>query len=352
MLKKIFENWQVLLTVIAGATSLWVNYANEERRHFELNKTAIEVAEQRTAAFFDRPGYVLTFLENAYPEHAYCAALSTMQACVSAMGAQGNDSSFCFSGPAALDFDATSDQSTSTGPGETALKSARDTLGREIDVFAQRAGLSVAALSDNAHATAAQWGTEGNQAEASCNADMTDLVKTMSWAEYLGYLRMPEDCRETLGLFKKTTCNSDVGRRQEAFLSELNMSLVDPLVDAIVVNNPETTQPIVVELPECTERPVIYSHIGRAADQPAAEDLRDVLGVLGWQTVGIETVDGYRSAGDIRYYYPEQADCAEVLRLEIQAMGVWPNLKTIYLGDKYSNLPRGRVELWLGEAMN
>ncbi|WP_145962927.1 hypothetical protein [Mangrovicoccus ximenensis] len=94
-------------------------------------------------------------------------------------------------------------------------------------------------------------------------------------------------------------------------------------------------------------RPVIYPQAGSEDGKARAETLRSALGDKGWVLLATEVVSASPSNGDIRYYHAEQLACAEQLAQDIAATGGFGKPKLIYLGDRYRNLPTGRMELWL-----
>ncbi len=331
------KNWQTILTLIAGLTALWYGWSDEVRTRFQVNQRAIDLAEQRTGALLLEPDYTLVFLENSFPEYAYCAALTTIQSCLASLdGAADTDDPRC----------AISDEAWGSLH-LAGVNAAYDALGREVDRFADRLGWSAEGL--------AERGRE--EAETLVPADPTSPIQPEQCAGQVGRsssaqdlrarweaLRLPQDCHEMLGFYQKTVCTSELRRRREARLSE--QFTAAPASGGDGDRPPRSCSQWQMDTLE------VFAHIRAEGDRSNAEELRTELATAyGWHIDSIEAVAGGTSVSDIRYYYEDQVGCATQLAADIAAQrpdDARPRL--IFLGNSYRNLPRGRMELWLGDV--
>lgn len=95
--------------------------------------------------------------------------------------------------------------------------------------------------------------------------------------------------------------------------------------------------------------PKIFLHYTNPADKGIAgsldQELRKKYNVRGTQLVN------RRTSGDVRYFYVEDRQQAETIRGLIErslaGQGKKTELQLRFLGDSYTNVPRGQIEVWL-----
>ncbi|WP_138465212.1 hypothetical protein [Poseidonocella sp. HB161398] len=330
-ISEIVKSWQLFVLAVAGIAGMWISQKAETRSRFDVNATAIATAEGQMELFLSQPDYVLAYLENAYPEYAYCAALSAIQACVMAQDGRPGSGPSCIAGAAAA----------GDGEGVTVPARAGDALAQEIDRIAREAGLSEAALrmagtadGDAVPLTAQTRAAEGRA--AICNASLEGLQADTSLSGRFSRVSAEAECLDTLGLYRKTTCNSRLRERQRE-------STALQVAEAQPAQAPDRQA-----CPPGEARPMVYPHAASEGDLGAAAQLATALQAKGWSLAEAEPAPGASKYGDVRYFHAEQKDCAERLAADVQeALGATSPLALIDLGNSYRNLPRGRMELWL-----
>ncbi|WP_172326737.1 hypothetical protein [Mangrovicoccus sp. HB161399] len=355
-LADIVKNWQLMLTLIAGMSSFMFSREAEIRRRFDVNEKAIQTAERQMRLFLNQPAYMLTYLENAYPEPAYCAALSAVQACVSALDQSPLTQPSC-QGLSGRDAEA--------GTGD--LAAAADALAREIDRIARESGLTEAAIHAEAETLAQEVAVGENwsarvSTTVQCDADLEPMFAALPLRERFLHHAVPEECVETLGLYKKTTCGAQL--RQRLRMAEGGAAPeVQPPPGAAVPAEPvpedsaaEPAAPadeaVVAERPAeaCPPggaRPVVYPHVASRDLMAADAAVMDELRAKGWSLADARVAEGASSGGDIRFYYPDEAPCADRLAADVAAVEGFERPKLIDLSGRYRNLPFGRMELWM-----
>lgn len=101
--------------------------------------------------------------------------------------------------------------------------------------------------------------------------------------------------------------------------------------------------------------PNIFLEYNDAKDGPVLDAIAASLRSNGFR-VQPKDVSGGRTNGDVRYYYPEDKANAEKIRSIVATTlnnqstnrsSVKLNINLIYLGDRYTYVPRGNIEVWI-----
>ncbi len=356
------DSWQKWLTFIVALASAYYAAGNFAASRFETSNTAIQAAESRMDLFRTQPGYVLTYLENAYPAYAYCAALSAVQACMSAIGTAVDVSPSCHQ--SADTFTGEQDGTAADGTDRVATSPmAGELIAQEIDAIARKVGLSEAVLAAKARllSEAPVPGAPARGCSGDLLSDDLDIWQAepaVSPPGVIGRLKLGRSCVETLGLYMQSICRSRLEdlRATEVLAAsqtegddELPAAAGDSEHVLVPAPGPEGETPGDAPggCPADAVRPVIYPQVASEAQKAEAETLRGALGDRGWVLLPTEVVPSSSSGGDIRYYHAEQLGCAEQLASDIAGIEGGARPRLIFLGDRYRNLPRGRMELWL-----
>ncbi|MBP6999943.1 hypothetical protein [Amaricoccus sp.] len=336
----LLQQWQVVVAAIAAATALWFGFDDQRRKQLDINRQAVEEAKdaEHLAAFRADPHSTLVEFRATYPEHAFCAALGYY---VAEAGRLAGD--------------------------ETARRSVKpiaDAIGAQIERLAAQGGSSLDALQSTALAAAGAGGAA---------SDCPRLGADLSW---YAWPLMWTDCRLLLATFAQAQCQGEATRLAAAAMPPMPAEValpetwtggpLAPPVAAPAEPSPESVPETATDAPRpdtpaptaalgpgeaCgAAPPVVYIQFVAPPARPRAAEARDLLLAAGWQVAeGLELVDAARTAGDVRFYWPEQADCAARLAEALQAAFGQP-FATISLAGRYRNLPRGRVEVWLPAA--
>ncbi len=172
-LAALLDSWQKWLTFIVALASAYYAAGNFISGRFATSNQAIQAAESRMDLFRTQPGYVLTYLENAYPGYAYCAALSAVQACMSAIGTATDVSPSCHQ--SANTFTGEQDGTAADGTDRvTTSPMAGELIAQEIDAIARKVGLSEAVLAEKARKMSEQPEGGGAGAGSGCSGDLLD----------------------------------------------------------------------------------------------------------------------------------------------------------------------------------
>jgi hypothetical protein len=296
------QQWQVLVTAIAAGTALWFGFAEQRRKQVEVNRAAVIAAKMVEPEAFARDPYAtVAEFRVSYPEHAFCAALGYFLA-------------------------ETARQGPTTGT--DAARRMGDALGVQVERIAAQGGLTLGAIEELAAAAA---------------GDGSGLDACPSLRPPLGLRARAiwPDCRVLIETFAQTRCQARAAEaRRASVAAEIGAGEAPPMPPAA----PAPGMPLAAPDPSCGVDPMVFVQF--TGDPAPAEALRAKLEAAGWSAPGIEAVQGVRPRGDVRYYWPEQADCAAALAQSLAgAMGT--EFTTVSLAGRYRNLPRGRMEIWL-----
>jgi septal ring factor EnvC (AmiA/AmiB activator) len=148
---------------------------------------------------------------------------------------------------------------------------------------------------------------------------------------------------ETLVQLDKVTQNVDNLRESVELLSQGKNISIEPSID--VSKNINVT----LQKTRLTNY-TIYIHYHDENDKARAKEISDHLKDIGYSVPDIRRVQ-YK-VNDIRYYHKEDQDAAfqllENVNKFIHSLNVKPvDLSPQYLGDRYSNVRKGVIELWL-----
>jgi hypothetical protein len=121
---------------------------------------------------------------------------------------------------------------------------------------------------------------------------------------------------------------------------------------------PPPPPPVAAGAPDAL-RLATYYQITSAADRPLADQVAHDVGLPGSATPAAAS---YPSAGvqlvrtaplpvtQVRYYQADQDEAAAALGERIvaagRARGLQLSVRTLYIGDRFPNLPSGRIEVW------
>lgn len=304
----LLQQWQVVVTGIAAATALWFGFADQRRKEVEINRAAVTAAKAVPAeAFALDPYATLAEFRVSYPEHAFCAALGTFLAEAARQS------------PAA-------DVSTA--------RRMNDAVGAQIDRIGAEGGLGLATIEDLAVGAAGD-----GMAADSCPALRPPLG--------VRGLALWPDCRVLLETFAQTRCQllATETRRAAVAAQAMAGATSPPTAEPSVGATPAPPSPPPPPDPACGPTPPA-AFVQFTGDRAAAEAVRARLAAAGWTVPPIDEVAGTRPVGDVRYYWPEQAACAEALAASLGAALAAP-FAAISLAGRYRNLPRDRMEIWL-----
>ncbi|MBP7240396.1 hypothetical protein [Amaricoccus sp.] len=335
-LAALFQQWQVVVAAIAAATALWFGFDDQRRKQLDLNRAAVDEAKdaEHLAAFRADPHSTLVEFRATYPEHAFCAALGYY---VAEAGRLADDET-----------------------ARASVKPIGDAIGAQIERLAAQGGSSLDALQTLAVAAAGDGGAA---------SDCPRLGPDLAW-----YARplMWTDCRLLLATFAQAQCQAEATRLAAA-------ALAPPPPEAVVLPDgwigmaptppspsAEPTPQVAPPAPATDEPaptmalgpgdacgaapPTVFIQFVAEADRPRAAAARDLLLAAGWPVAeGLDLVAAARTAGDVRFYWPEQAACAARLA-EALGSAFGSPFATLSLAGRYRNLPRGRVEVWLPAA--
>lgn len=315
-LAALLQQWQVVVTGIAAATALWFGFADQRRKQVEINRDAVTAAKALPAdAFALDPYATLAEFRVSYPEHAFCAALGTFLAEAARQGF-------------------TADVSTA--------RRMNDAVGAQIDRIAAEGALSLATIEDLAVVAAG----DGTGAD-SCPALRPPVG--------LRGLAMWPDCRVLIETFAQTRCQSvalDVRRAAVAAQAMAGAAASPPSDEPAPAPPPGATpgpdlaaERMAPPDPACGPSPPTV-FVQFTGDPDGAEAVRDRLAAAGWTAAPVEEVVGVRPVGDVRYYWPDQASCAEALAASLGA-ALATSFTAISLAGRYRNLARDRMEIWL-----
>lgn len=346
------KHWQALVGVVAACVGLWFSWIAEARRASELNLSAMRAAEERIDRFAAEPHTMVAWLDAAYPRHAYCAALTVLEA-------------------------------EQAGPrGRPAMG---DAVANEMQKIATRLDLDLDALRERGRAQARDIEATGGR--AICGDDLG--------VSALGRLGVERECQRALAAHMRNACFAEwrlaVARREaaarEAAEAAVVASVAPPPPSAAVVSPPPgdpiasapspgslfpggrddlaTAPPPEPPLSDpgpdaepqaCADpasRPVVFPHVLRAGDRPRAQLMLDAAAADGWTIQPLDVVENGRSVGDVRVYRDADAACgARLLGFLAGVAGAdaaraaFGDGRVISLEGAYRNLPAGRMELW------
>lgn len=332
-LAALFQQWQVVVAAIAAATALWFGFDDQRRKQLDINRAAVDEAKdaEHLAAFRADPHSTLVEFRATYPEHAFCAALGYY---VAEAGRLADDAT-----------------------ARANVKSIGDAIGAQIERLAAQGGSSLDALQALAVAAAGDGGAASDCPRL--GPDLAWYARPLMWA----------DCRLLLATFAQAQCQAEATRLAIA-------AMAPPLPETVVLPEGWTAGPALSPPPDqprpqtvpgdagdepaptmalgpgdaCgAAPPTVYIQFVAEADRPRAAAARDLLLAAGWPVAeGLDLVAA-RTAGDVRFYWPEQAGCAARLA-EALGSAFGSPFATISLAGRYRNLPRDRVEVWLPAA--
>jgi tetratricopeptide (TPR) repeat protein/Mrp family chromosome partitioning ATPase len=97
--------------------------------------------------------------------------------------------------------------------------------------------------------------------------------------------------------------------------------------------------------------PRIYLQFNGPDDKDKLNNLSKALAGSGFNVMGPAELRKETTAGDVRYYYPEDKDNASKILSKAQQslaqMGFKVNLQLLKLAERFSNVRRGHVEVWV-----
>jgi tetratricopeptide (TPR) repeat protein len=110
------------------------------------------------------------------------------------------------------------------------------------------------------------------------------------------------------------------------------------------------------QLPQQTPvAPTVFLQYNDSKDGPVLDAIRSSLESSGIKALAKDLSTG-KTTGDVRYYYPEDKPNAETIRKivsdtlvnpKVNKLGIKPTMRLVYLGDRYSVVPRGNIEVWI-----
>ena len=305
----LLQQWQVVVTGIAAATALWFGFADQRRKQVEVNREAVTAAKTVPAdAFALDPYATLAEFRVSYPEHAFCAALGTFLA-EAARQAPTADAS--------------------------AGRRMNDALGAQIDRISAQGGLSLAVIDDLATAAAG----DGTAADACPGLRPPVGIRGLA---------MRPDCRVLLESFAQTRCQglaAEARRGAVAAQAMAGAASPPPAAPESVPGPGAAAAPLAPPDPACgASPPTVFVQF--TGDRDGAEAVRGGLADAGWTAAPLDAVGGVRPVGDVRYYWPEQAPCAEALAASLGASLATP-FTAISLAGRFRNLAPDRMEVWL-----
>lgn len=315
------QQWQVVVTAIAAVTALWFGFAEQRRKQVEINRSAVQAAkDDRTADFATDPYATLAEFRVSYPEHAFCAALGL--------------------------FFAEANRSAAAGGDVEAVRRMGDAVGAQVERIAAQGGLTLAALE-----TAAEKAAGDGAAGDSC----PDLRPGLGlWGR-----TMWPDCRVLVETYAQALCQARAASvRRASVVAEIGgapaaegktewMSLPPDLMrpPPAAEPAPAAAGTFAAPGPACGPTPPLL-YLQTPGDPAAAEPVAARLRAAGWIVPGVERVKAGLTRGDVRYYWPEQMDCARGLAGTLQAE-TGREFATVSLAERYRNLPLDRMEVWL-----
>jgi hypothetical protein len=309
------RNGSVLVGLAAAALGLAFNWNAEQRRVAELNLQAMRVAEERLAAFETDPHNTVAWLEAGFPRHAYCAGLTVFIARSARVGG---------------------------GTDVSAVRNMSDAVGLEIDRIGADAGLSAREIEDAGFEEGARLAQ--SERPGACGEAVA--------VGALDRLLMPDECARVLGAYRKNSCFRAWREASEALVRAEMAAPETPPILSMAPAPPEEEGPCA----DPAERPEVFLHIVEPGDRAAANEIVEILSQRGWRFPGVELVEGAATRGDVRFYHEDQRACAGRLAEAVrEALPPTPRaealrergLALISLENRYRNLPRGRVEVWL-----
>lgn len=339
-LAALVQQWQVVVTAIAALTALWFGFAEQRRKQVEINRSAVQAAkDDRGADFASDPYATLAEFRVSYPEHAFCAALGL--------------------------FFAEANRAAAGGDVE-AVRRMGDAVGAQVERIAGQGGLTLAAL-EAAAEKAAGDGTAGDACP--------DLRPGLG----LRGQAMWPDCRVLVETYAQALCQARAASaRRASVVAEVGgapaggrpadwmrlppdlpppppaaepapMSEPGPEPGPMPMPTPEPAPAapgaFAAPGPACGPNPPLL-YLQTPGDPAAAEPVAARLRAAGWMVPGVEAVKSGATRGDVRFYWPDQIDCARGLAGTLQAE-TGREFATVSLAGRYRNLPLDRMEIWL-----